>query len=68
MTIGACHITSTHWQPVEKGVIMVTEYGYETVFLREGTDYLQGFLRVVSPVNKVTEIYHEINVPKRLPE
>jgi hypothetical protein len=68
MTIDACQITSTHWQPVEKGMIMVPEYGYQTVFLRERTDYLQSFLREVSPVKKVPEIYHEINIPKRLPE
>jgi hypothetical protein len=49
-------------------MIMVTEYGYEPVFLREGMDYFKGFLRVVTPVNKVPEIYHEVNVPKRLPE
>jgi hypothetical protein len=68
MTTGACQITSTHGQPVEKGMIMVPKYGYETVFLREHTDYLKGFLREVSPVKKVPEIYHEINVPNRLPE
>jgi hypothetical protein len=68
MTIGAYHITSTHGQPVEKGMIMVPEYGYETVLLRERMDYLKGFLREVSPVNQVPEIHHEINVPKRLPE
>jgi hypothetical protein len=47
-------------------MIMVPEYGYETVLLREDMDYLQGFLREISPVNKIPEIYHEINVPKRL--
>jgi hypothetical protein len=47
---------------------MVPEYGYEPIFLREVTDYFKGVLRMVSAVNKVPEIYHEINVPKRLPE
>jgi hypothetical protein len=68
MTIFACHITSTHWQPVEKGMIMVPENRYETVLLREDTDYLQGFLRKVPPLKKIPKIYHTINIPKRLPE
>jgi hypothetical protein len=45
-------------------MIMVTEYGNEPIFLREGMDYLQGFLRAVSAVNKVPEVYHEVNPPK----
>jgi hypothetical protein len=68
MTTGACHITSTHGQPVEKGMIMVPENGNETILLREDTYYLQGFLWEVPTVKKVPKIYHEINVPKRLPE
>jgi hypothetical protein len=68
MTTGACHITSTHGQPVEKGMIMVPENRNEMVLLREDTDNLQGFLREVPSVKKVPKIYHEINIPKRLPE
>jgi hypothetical protein len=49
-------------------MIVVPEYGYETVLLREDTDYLQGFLREVSTVKKVPKIYDEINTTKRLPE
>jgi hypothetical protein len=49
-------------------MIMVPENGNETILLREDTDYLQGFLREVPSVKKVPKIYHEINVPKRLPE
>jgi hypothetical protein len=51
---------------VKKSVIMVAEYRYQPVFLREGMDHLKGFLRPVSPVNKVPEIHHEVNPAKRL--
>jgi hypothetical protein len=47
---------------------MVAEHGYEPIFLREGMDHLKGFLRAVSPVNKVPEIHQEVNLAKRLSE
>jgi hypothetical protein len=57
MTVSTCRITSAYQQPVEKSMIVVAEYRNKPVFSRESMDHLKSFLRTVSPMNKIPEIY-----------
>jgi hypothetical protein len=45
-------------------MVVVTEHGYEAVFLRQDTNYLKGLPGAISPVKKVPEIHEDFGCTK----